>query len=114
MLTYYSRLCYDSCIVATLLLPELSNSNKIQSVYTLNCLDFASGQNDNNIPYINCDENEITECRMHTRIRPMIGALICIFARDWEAGPSDWLADPHGSAGVGKAGLPQDQSSLRS
>ena len=27
---------------------------------------------------------------------------------------SDWLADPHGSAGVGKAGLPQSQSSLRS
>ena len=30
------------------------------------------------------------------------------------AGPSDWLADPHGSAEVGKAGLPQSQSSLRS
>ena len=36
------------------------------------------------------------------------------FARDWEAGPFDWLADPHGSAGVGKAGLPQSQRNLRS
>ena len=33
-----------------------------------------------------------------------------LFARDWEAGPSDWLAGPHGSAGVGKAGSPQGQS----
>ena len=57
---------------------------------------------------------EVRQLNMRTRIRPMIGALICIFARDWEAGPSYWLANPHGSAGVGKAELPQNQSSLRS
>ena len=34
------------------------------------------------------------------------------FARDWEAGPSDWLADRHGSAGVGKEELPQRESYL--
>ena len=54
---------------------------------------------------------------MRTRMSPLIGALIHTIRPglgSWEAGPSDWLADPHGSAGVGKAGLPQSQSSLRS